>query len=161
MRLLKRLVRDDFQLVSFKGENVPPYTILSYTWAEGEEVVYHELVAGTGKGKTSYAKLQFCSERAAADGLDYFWVDTCCIDKYTSQELSTAINSMFRWYQHASKCYVYLPDVVISDNIINAEDYPIAWRKRFDAVDGLHENGHCRSWWRLLALSSSLKTASD
>jgi hypothetical protein len=57
MRLLKRLVRDDFQLVSFKGKNVPPYTILSYTWAEGEEVVYHELVAGTGKGKAGYAKL--------------------------------------------------------------------------------------------------------
>jgi hypothetical protein len=38
---------------------------------------------------------------------------------------------MFRWYQRASKCYVYLLDVVISVDIINAEDYPIAWRQAF------------------------------
>jgi hypothetical protein len=57
MRLLKRLMRDDFQLISFNDKNVPPYAILSHTWAEGEEVVYHELVAGTGKGKAGYAKL--------------------------------------------------------------------------------------------------------
>jgi hypothetical protein len=131
MRLLKRSMRDDFQLVSFDDENVPPYAILSHTWTEGQEVLYNELVTGVGKDKTGHAKLRFCSERAAADGLEYFWVDTCCIDKSTSQGLSTSINSMFRWYQRASKCYVYLPDVVISNDISNAEDYPIAWRKAF------------------------------
>jgi hypothetical protein len=43
--------------------------------------------------------------------LQYFWVDTCCINKSNNTELSEAINSMFRWYRNADKCYVYLSDV--------------------------------------------------
>ncbi|KAK7982173.1 hypothetical protein PG988_004411 [Apiospora saccharicola] len=39
---------------------------------------------------------------AARDGLEYFWVDACCIDKSNSTELQEAINSMFRWYQSSS-----------------------------------------------------------
>lgn len=70
-------------------------------------------------------KIRFCSTQAAADGLQYFWVDTCCIDKSTSDELSTAINSMFRWYQGAAKCYVYLSDVSVPDEVTSAEDYPV------------------------------------
>jgi hypothetical protein len=52
-------------------------------------------LAGTGTDKDGYIKIRFCGERAAADRLEYFWVDTCCINKSTSDELSTAINSMF------------------------------------------------------------------
>jgi hypothetical protein len=52
-------------------------------------------------------------KQAASDGLQYIWVDTCCIDKSSSAELSEAINSMFRWYQNAARCYVYLTDVSI------------------------------------------------
>jgi hypothetical protein len=37
--------------------------------------------------------------------------DTICIDKSNNNELSEAINSMFRWYRDAVKCYVYLSDV--------------------------------------------------
>jgi hypothetical protein len=58
-----------------------------------------------------YRKLRFCAQQAQRDGLDYFWVDTCCIDKTNSPELQEAINSMFRWYQNAARCYVYLLDV--------------------------------------------------
>jgi hypothetical protein len=115
MRLLKRLPNDDFTLVFCDNDKAPPYAILSHTWIEGQEVTYHELVSGVGKDKAGYAKLRFCGERAAADGLEFFWVDTCCIDKSTSEELTTAINSMFRWYQRASKCYVYLSDVSVPD----------------------------------------------
>jgi hypothetical protein len=66
---------------------------------------------GTGKSKTGYNKIRFCGEQAKRDGLQYFWVDTCCIDKSSSAELQEAINSMFRWYRDAAKCYVYLADV--------------------------------------------------
>ncbi|KAF1929490.1 HET-domain-containing protein, partial [Didymella exigua CBS 183.55] len=131
MRLLERLPDGAFELVSFSSENPPPYAILSHTWEDGEEVTYNELVAGTGEDKTGYAKICFCSERAAADGLQYCWVDTCCIDKSTSDELSTAINSMFRWYQRASKCYVYLSDVSVPEEISDAEAFPIAWQEAF------------------------------
>ncbi len=46
-----------------------------------------------------------------SQGLIYFWIDTCCIDKRNSAELSEAINSMFKWYRNAARCYVYMPDV--------------------------------------------------
>ncbi|KAF9701492.1 hypothetical protein EKO04_000014 [Ascochyta lentis] len=103
MRLLRRLPDNSFELISFDDDNTPPYAILSHTWAEGQEVTYLELLAGAGKDKTGYEKICFCAERAAVDGLQYCWVDTCCIDKSTTNELNTAINSMFRWYQRASK----------------------------------------------------------
>ncbi|KIM95395.1 hypothetical protein OIDMADRAFT_134334, partial [Oidiodendron maius Zn] len=61
--------------------------------------------------KAGWRKIQFCVKQAAADGLEYFWVDTCCIDKSDPAELSKAINSMFRWYRNVKKCYVYLADV--------------------------------------------------
>jgi hypothetical protein len=131
MRLLQRSAGGDFELNSFDDENTPSYAILSHTWAEGQEVTYSELVAGTGKDKTGYNKILFCDRQAAADGLQYFWVDTCCIDKSTSHELSTAINSMFRWYQRAARCYVYLTDVAVVDEIADAEAIRITWEAAF------------------------------
>jgi hypothetical protein len=69
------------------------------------------MVDGTGMSKLGYHKIRFCGEQARRDGLQYFWIDTCCIDKSSSTELQEAINSMFRWYGNAAKCYVYLVDV--------------------------------------------------
>ena len=66
---------------------------------------------GTGKSKSGYSKIRFCGKQATKDDLQFFWVDTCCIDKSSSAELSEAINSMFQWYRKADKCYVYLSDV--------------------------------------------------
>ncbi|KAF2623299.1 kinesin light chain 1 [Macroventuria anomochaeta] len=131
MRLLKHLPGGGFGLVSFSDDDPPPYVIFSHTWIEGQEVTYNELVAGTGKEKTGYDKIRFCGERAAEDGFGYFWVDTCCINKSTSDELSTAINSMFRWYQRASKCYVYLSDVFVLDKVADAEASWIPWNGAF------------------------------
>jgi hypothetical protein len=132
MRLLKsRSAGGGFELTCFSDDLAPPYAILSHTWTDGQEVTYSELLAGTGADKRGYAKIRFCGERAAADGLEYFWVDTCCIDKSKSDELSTAINSMFRWYQRAVKCYVYLTDVLVPDEVTNAEAFPISWQQAF------------------------------
>lgn len=57
---------------------------------------------------------------AAADGLAYAWVDTCCIDKSSSAEPTEAINSMFQWYNHAAICYVYLSDLKSSADVSTA-----------------------------------------
>jgi hypothetical protein len=89
-----------------------PYAILSHTWGKDEdEVSFADLTQGSGHTKVGYEKLHFCGKQAEKDGLRYFWVDTCCIDKSSSAELSEAITSMFRWYGGAVKCYVYLRDV--------------------------------------------------
>ncbi|OCK74774.1 hypothetical protein K432DRAFT_468484, partial [Lepidopterella palustris CBS 459.81] len=72
MRLLMRSSGDGFELISVNNDDPPPYAILSHTWTEGQEVTYNELVAGTGKDKTGYAKIRFCGGRAAADSLQYF-----------------------------------------------------------------------------------------
>jgi hypothetical protein len=109
MRLLQGNSDSEFSLEGF-GDEVPPYAILSHTWG-AEEVTFKDLIDGTGKSKAGYDKIRFCGEQARRDGLQYFWVDTCCIDKSNNTELSEAINSMFRWYQNAVKCYVYLSDV--------------------------------------------------
>jgi hypothetical protein len=132
MRLLKCLpTGDGFELTSFSDDCAPPYAILSHTWTDGQEVTYTELLAGTGADKRGYAKIRFCGERASADSLEYFWVDTCCIDKSTSDELSTAINSMFRWYQRAAKCYVYLTDVLVPEEATTPEAFRISWEQAF------------------------------
>lgn len=44
-------------------------------------------------------------------GYRLVWIDSCCIDKTSSAELSEAINSMFEWYSEADVCYAYLADV--------------------------------------------------
>ena len=61
--------------------------------------------------KPGYEKIRFCGEKARRDGLQYFWIDNCCIEKENHAELSLAINSMFRWYRNSARCYVYLSDI--------------------------------------------------
>ncbi|KAK4446998.1 heterokaryon incompatibility protein-domain-containing protein [Podospora aff. communis PSN243] len=96
----------------FAPDSVSPYAILSHTWGF-EEVTFEDLRDGMGVDKRGWLKLEFCADQARRDGFDYVWVDTCCIDKTNSTELQSAINSMFRWYQNAGRCYVYLPDVTV------------------------------------------------
>jgi hypothetical protein len=98
------------KLHEFFGDDIPPYAILSHTWGEGE-VSLQELQSGHGEAKAGYDKIRRCCEMASSDGFQYAWVDTCCIDKTSSAELSEAINSMFSWYRVSDVCYVYLADV--------------------------------------------------
>lgn len=91
---------------------VPPYAILSHTWGDADqEVKLTDLLNNRAKDKDGYRKIEFCRKQAARDGLRYFWVDSCCINQDSIPELTRAINSMFRWYRNAEKCYVYLSDV--------------------------------------------------
>jgi hypothetical protein len=112
MRLLHRNGNGHYSLTEFVGESIPRYAILSHTWGvDNEEVTLKDVEEGTGTTKAGYEKILFCGHQAAKDGLRYFWVDTCCIDKSSSAELAEAINSMFAWYRDATRCYVYLSDV--------------------------------------------------
>ena len=97
MRLLRFKNDGDVSLTEFFEDDIPEYAILLHRWEAGE-VTFKNLTDGTSKSKAGYGKIQFCGEQARRDDLEYFWVDTCCIDKSRSAELSEAINSMFRWY---------------------------------------------------------------
>lgn len=132
MRLLQWNTPTQISLTEDFSDHVPPYAILSHTWAsdDREEVTFDDLRNGQGKSKTGYIKIQFCGERARRDGIEYFWVDTCCINKANLSELSEAITSMFRWYQQAEKCYVYLFDVSARKRDCHRESKP-AWLSAF------------------------------
>jgi hypothetical protein len=101
------------KLEEFFEPHIPLYAVLSHTWGpDHEELSFHDVQNGNiTKSGIGRVKFDGCCKQARADGLHYTWIDTCCIDKTNSTELSEAINSMFRWYRNATHCYVYLSDV--------------------------------------------------
>jgi Heterokaryon incompatibility protein (HET) len=141
MRLLKcdNTCTGEFSLTNnlVSDDAIPRYAILSHTWGtDAEEVSFKDMIDGTGTSKPGYHKIQFCGEQAGRDKLQYFWIDTCCIDKSNSTELQEAINSMFRWYRNAAKCYVYLTDVSrpalgTDSNLPNVSDNQPPWESSF------------------------------
>ncbi|KAI1867336.1 uncharacterized protein JN550_007067 [Neoarthrinium moseri] len=94
----------------FFDTNTPPYGILSHTW-EKEEVSFHEVHQFGAVSKAGFRKIERFFDVVLKAGLTYAWVDTCCIDKTSSAELSEAINSMFKWYEKSALCFAYLSDV--------------------------------------------------
>lgn len=109
---------DTRQLEEFIGLEIQRYAILSHTWVGGQEVTFQEMRSCGGQSppaslprKSGWQKIDWTCRQAERDGLDYAWVDTCCIDKSSSAELSEAINSMFRWYERAAVCYALLADL--------------------------------------------------
>ncbi|KAK0713356.1 heterokaryon incompatibility protein-domain-containing protein [Lasiosphaeria miniovina] len=113
MRLLER---DDTGGVCLReglpNNKIPPYAILSHTWGDGE-VIFRDLM----------------DDQAWRDGLRFFWVDTCCIDKSDKAELQHALSSMFDWYRRAAKCYVYLADVSTHQQVIDSSDRELVVRQ--------------------------------
>ncbi|RAR09006.1 ubiquitin-conjugating enzyme family protein [Stemphylium lycopersici] len=117
------------------GKEIQPYAILSHTWgSDHDEISFKDMETDGYKNKKGFRKLEFCRNQAVWDGLKYFWVDTCCIDKSSSAELMEAINSMYHWYQDAARCYVYLADVTVdTSDGTGAESSSEQWRQQFRA----------------------------
>jgi hypothetical protein len=132
MRLLQSDGDGNLKLTEFFNNDIPQYAILSHRWEVGE-VIFKDLTDGTSESKAGYSKIQFCGKQARRNGLEYFWVDTCYIDKSSSAELSEAINSMFRWYQKAARCYVYLSDVSILERKESNTSDEYTWESAFRA----------------------------
>jgi len=103
----------------FNDSSIPTYFILSHTWGD-EEVTFQDIKnldsAKKMKGFQKISGICAWAQRTSqfskdAGRVDHVWVDTCCIDKSSSAELTEAINSMFRWYKEARACLVYLEDL--------------------------------------------------
>lgn len=135
-----------YQIHEFFGGSIPRYAILSHTWGD-DEVTLRDmklfvvpallyppsrpwLLGKRGLTKYSYRqnsfvesklafkKIRYTCWQAKVHGLNWAWVDTCCINKGSSAELSEAINSMFHWYHNAAECYAYLEDVPDSGYVL-------------------------------------------
>ena len=124
--------------VYFVGYNIPQYVILSHTW-KPPEVSFRDLPSLVEQHRRdprshiseSFSKVSRCCELAASENLQYVWIDTCCIDKDSSAELSEAINSMYQWYAQSFVCYVLLVDVSVSrtlgDDFIGSRWFTRGW----------------------------------
>jgi len=116
----------DYRLIEFLTvATAPPYAILSHVWV-GDEVLFRDLAdLSVAKGKKGWVKVDYTCQQARKDGLQWVWIDSCCIDKSSSAELSEAINSMYNWYAMSSVCYVYLSDfastATVRDDATDAE----------------------------------------
>jgi hypothetical protein len=113
--------------------NAPEYGILSHTW-DNEEVLFADMQMSTkvrvrtrrtpdghSDLKRGYRKIDFVCRQARAANLKYAWIDTCCIDKSSSAELSEAINSMFLYYEAAVVCWVLLIDFTLNVTFMRSD----------------------------------------
>ncbi|KAG4258920.1 hypothetical protein FPRO04_11009 [Fusarium proliferatum] len=98
------------EVEEFFDVSIPEYAILSHTWGDGEVSLQDWADRKNRRFKPGFQKIVWACTQAAKDQLSHIWVDTNCIDKSSSAELSEAINSMFRWYRRSAVCYVYLED---------------------------------------------------
>ncbi|KAF9064471.1 heterokaryon incompatibility protein-domain-containing protein [Rhodocollybia butyracea] len=110
MRLL-RTTGTDPELIYVDEKKQPRYAILSHVWGD-EEVTFQDMQDSLKrKGMKGWSKLVGACKQARKEDWEYIWIDTCCIDKSSSSELSEAINLMYRYYRQAQVCYAYLADM--------------------------------------------------
>ncbi|KAJ3565758.1 hypothetical protein NPX13_g7382 [Xylaria arbuscula] len=108
---LIHITSKSLELKEVTPPDVPPYAILSHTW-ENDEITCQEFKnMKIDNGKAGLIKIQKACHLARSKDFEYIWVDTCCIDKSSSAELSEAINSMFEWYRLSSVCFAYISDL--------------------------------------------------
>ncbi|KAI1099755.1 HET-domain-containing protein [Jackrogersella minutella] len=118
------------EMEEFFGDQIPEYAILSHTWEKGEATFQDwTKLDNSIREKPGYVKITGACNQAKRDGFDWLWVDTNCIDKSSSAELTEAINSMFTWYRDARICYAYLQDVPSKDFSGQAEDVMAFFKK--------------------------------
>ncbi|KAF1816265.1 hypothetical protein P152DRAFT_492373 [Eremomyces bilateralis CBS 781.70] len=115
MRLVNVQTLEFEDFIGEVGIDIPLYAFLSHTWGE-EEVSFADHISEQSWSKIVYEKIRGCCRIAKSEGFQYVWIDTCCIDKSSSAELSEAINSIFKWYSDAAVCYVYISDVDSSED---------------------------------------------
>ena len=158
MRLLEHN-NGEFSLTEDFGDEIP---LMQYfrTHGEREEVTFRDLIDGTGKDKAGYRKIQFCGEQARRDGLQYFWVDTCCIDKSNSTELQRLSTLCFAGtamrLNATSICQMFRDLLSILTTSLTSR----LGNRHFGKADGSLEAGPFKSLLRRLQLNSSQKRGS-
>ncbi|KAL5348459.1 hypothetical protein ACLOAV_006942 [Pseudogymnoascus australis] len=161
MRLINT---SNLRIEEFFDGHAPNYAILSHRWVDGE-VTLQEMQSESATTKPGYQKILNTCKEAIADGIPYAWVDTCCIDKTSSAELSEAINSMYRWYAEAEICYAFLNDVDVDDVTSGPGEDAFAksmWFSRGWTLQELIAPEHVTFYnasWREIGTKTSLRVA--
>ena len=120
-----------YYLHLFSDPSQVTYAILSHVWSKDGEQSFQDVMRiheearllldledgldtsnywDSVIGRLSPKIKDFC-DFALENGFEWVWVDTCCIDKTSSAELSEGINSMYAWYAASAVCYAFLHDV--------------------------------------------------
>ena len=134
MRLLYRDRFGTIQFDEFNDASEVKYAILSHRWGKPEEEISFVDIRDhrpLNRKPQALFKLEHALEQAAKQQLKYVWIDTCCIDKSSSAELSEAINSMYYWYEKAERCYAFLADVPSSCPFLTDVTGPSRWDEYF------------------------------
>ncbi|KAI1388661.1 heterokaryon incompatibility protein-domain-containing protein [Hypoxylon trugodes] len=131
----------NFELVRKDNYRENSYAILSHTW-EDDEVSFQEFRdpdPSVARRKKGFAKIEKTVLMARERGLNWAWVDTCCIDKTSSAELSEAINSMYKWYEDSAVCFAYLSDMPTHPDILSQQpdDLWQLWKTKLKACKWL------------------------
>ncbi|KAH9208360.1 heterokaryon incompatibility protein-domain-containing protein, partial [Leptodontidium sp. 2 PMI_412] len=151
------------RLEEYFGSAIPGYAILSHTWGL-EEITFSDIqnipenprnlsIALAASYlqypilEAGYHKVVYACRQAIEDGYQYIWIDTCCIDKSSSAELSEAINSMYDWYTQAGICYAYLEDVLL-DNFSSSRWFTRGWTLQ-ELLAPAHVTFFGKGWTRL------------
>ncbi|CZT19250.1 uncharacterized protein RCC_05096 [Ramularia collo-cygni] len=157
MRLLNTTT---YKLEVFDG-STPMYGILSHRWTH-EEMTYQDYHMQRSCERSGYHKIIQACDFAKDNFQDWLWIDTVCIDKKSSAELSEAINSMFEWYQEAQECYVYLADVRPPSehdfDVVESDFFASDWFTRGWTLQELIAPSRvifCASNWEIVGVKSS------
>lgn len=159
MRLLNLATQ---KLDYFPDEPYPRFSILSHTWGPtGTEITFRDMQEGQEATKrASYSKLRNTCACAAADNVDYVWIDNFCIDKESSAELSESVNSMFTFYKDAVTCYAYMADVPAGEDPRTSETFAQSrWFRRGWTLQELIAPKHLTFYaqdWTILGTRSEL-----
>lgn len=153
-----RLINSETLLIQefLSEDELPEFAILSHTWGRtGEECTLQDMTHPSVSAKPGYQKIKLCCDQALTEGLAWAWIDTCCIDKTSTAELSEAINSMFRWYRKAKVCYAYLFDVTTDEDVAKSKWFTRGWtlQELLAPRDVRFYSGA----WKLLGSKASLK----
>ncbi len=121
------------------------YAILSHTW-ETEEVTFTDIQDLTkARAKNGFAKIEGACKLASSKGYEFIWIDTCCIDKSSSAELSEAINSMYRWYSISCVCYAFLSDVEGLEELEHSRWFTRGWTLQ-ELIAPLRVEFYTKNW---------------
>lgn len=92
-----------------EDEECPPYEEVEESSTEDQST------ARSLRARHGYQKILNIAEHCRVSQIGYFWIDTCCIDKTSSLEVTEAVLSAYRWYRDATVCFMYLADVPPTD----------------------------------------------